>query len=310
MLDVTRADAVLTREQRNQWDRDGYLILPQFFGGDIVDPINALIERLSHRAARSEEMARRVVVDLLAGSAHRRMRLADAPDEAFERPVKFNDLFLECDAIRNANLNPRLVSILDELLDGPPVVCNSLNFIQGSEQREHIDSWFMPPPAPEKMVVTSVCLEDVHPDAGPLFYLPGSQKIPPYVFSNGAIRAIPAEMDKCHASLDKVVAERGIKRETFLGRTGDVFIWSCQIAHGGTPIKDPKRTRKSLVTHYWRANDMARHKLEPESGGYYFAKDHQPVPSDPEWKRLADRAWLEVRWAGRWVRRAVVRPAN
>ena len=39
---------------------------------------------------------------------------------------------------------------------------------------------------------------------------------------------------------------------------------------------------------------MARHKLEPESGGYYFAKDHQPVPSDPEWKRLADRAWLEA----------------
>jgi len=88
-------------------------------------------------------------------------------------------------------------------------------------------------------------------------------------------------MDKCHAYLDRAIAERGIKRETFLGRKGDVFIWSCQIAHGGSPIKDQKRTRKSLVTHYWRANDMARHKLEPESGGYYFAKDHKPVPSEP-----------------------------
>ena len=68
---------------------------------------------------------------------------------------------------------------------------------------------------------------------------------------------------------------------------------------------DPKRTRKSLVTHYWRANDMARHKLEGINGGYYFAKDHQPVPSDPAWKRLADRALLEARWAGRLVKRAV-----
>lgn len=307
MLDVTaRADAgVLSREQKDGWDRDGYLILPQFFGADIVDPINALIERLSHRSARSNEMASRVVVDLLAGSAHKRMRLADAPDEAFERPVKFNDLFLECNLIRNCNLHPRLVPVLDELLDGPPVVCNSLNFIQGSEQHEHIDSWFMPPPAPEKMVVTLVCLEDVHPDAGPLFYLVGSQKIPPYIFSNGTIRAIDAEMDKCHAYLDAAIAERGLKRETFLGRTGDVFIWSCQIAHGGKPINDPKRTRKSLVTHYWRANDMARHKLEPENGGYYFAKHHQPVPSDPAWKRLADRAKLEARWVGRFVKRAV-----
>ena len=94
MLDVTRAAAALTREQKENWDREGYVILAQFFGADIVDPINALVERLSHRGARSEEMAHRVVVDLLAGSAHRRMRLADAPDEAFERPVKFNDLFL------------------------------------------------------------------------------------------------------------------------------------------------------------------------------------------------------------------------
>src|SRR3954465_990123 len=174
MLDVTRAAAALTREQKENWDRDGYLILPQFFGAEIVDPINALIERLSHRSARSNEIAGRVVVDLLAGSAHRRMRLAAAPDEAFERPVKFNDLFLECDVIRNCNLHPRLVPILDELLDGPPAICNSLNFIQGSEQTDHIDSWFMPPPVLEKMVVTSVCLEDVHADVGPLVYYPGS----------------------------------------------------------------------------------------------------------------------------------------
>jgi ectoine hydroxylase-related dioxygenase (phytanoyl-CoA dioxygenase family) len=150
-----------------------------------------------------------------------------------------------------------------------------------------------------------MCLEDVHPDAGPLFYMPGSQKIPPYRFSNGTIRAIPAEMDACHAYLDAAIKERGIKRQTFLGSKGDVFIWSCQIAHGGMPIKDTKRTRKSLVTHYWRANDMARHKLEPESGGYYFAKDHQSVPSEPMWKRVADRAWLEARWAGRFMKQAV-----
>jgi len=169
----------LTPEQKEKWERDGYLILPQFFGPDIVDPVNALIERLSNPAARSAELAHRVVIDMLAGAAQsRRMRLADAPDEAFRRPIKFNDLMLECAEIRACNLHPRLVPILDALLDGPPVACNSLNFIQGSEQTEHIDSWFMPPPVPDKMVVTSVCLEDVHPDAGPLFYLPGSQKIP------------------------------------------------------------------------------------------------------------------------------------
>ena len=89
MLDVTRATAALTREQKEKWERDGYLILPQFFGPDIVDPINALIEQLSHRSARGNEIAGRVVVDLLAGSAHKRMRLADAPDEAQDRPFSW-----------------------------------------------------------------------------------------------------------------------------------------------------------------------------------------------------------------------------
>ena len=37
----------LSPGQKADWDRGGYLILPQFFGADIVNPINALIERLS-----------------------------------------------------------------------------------------------------------------------------------------------------------------------------------------------------------------------------------------------------------------------
>src|SRR3954454_21888610 len=88
---TARAGArALTPEQKEQWDRDGYLILPQFFGPDIVDPVNALIERLSSPGARSAELANRVVIDMLAGAAQsRRMRLADAPDEAFRRPIKF-----------------------------------------------------------------------------------------------------------------------------------------------------------------------------------------------------------------------------
>ena len=103
----------------------------------------------------------------------------------------------------------------------------------------------------------------------------------------------PSEMDECHAYLDRAIKERGLKREIFLGRKGDVFILSCQIAHGGSPIADPKRTRKSLVTHYWRANDMARHKLEGVNRRLFFRQGPQPVPSDPLWKRLAGRALLE-----------------
>ena len=91
----------LTSEQRQKWDRDGYLILPQFFGPDIVDPINGLIERLSHPSARSTELAGRVVVDLLAGlrtgaCGWPTRRTRPSTPGQIQRPV------LECDVIRDA----------------------------------------------------------------------------------------------------------------------------------------------------------------------------------------------------------------
>jgi ectoine hydroxylase-related dioxygenase (phytanoyl-CoA dioxygenase family) len=303
-----RERRVLSAEQKEKWDRDGYLVLPQFFDPDIVDPINALIATLSDPVRRPQALASRVVVDLLSGPVgDRRVRLSDAPVAALSRPVKFNDLFLETDIVRGCSLHPRLVPILTELLDGAPAVCNSLNFIQGSEQTEHIDSWFMPPPVLEKMVVTSVCLEDVHPDAGPLVFYPGSHKIPPYRFSDGRLNAIENEMDSCFAYVHGEIEKRGLKRQTFIGRKGDVFIWAAQLAHGGSPIEDTSRTRRSLVTHYWRASDMPRHKLERWApGAYYFARNHQSVPSRPAWKRLADRAQLELRWTLRRLKGAGV----
>ena len=293
--------------QRESWERGGYLVLPHFFGADVIDPINELIATLCDPRKRPPELASRVVIDLLSGTgASQRRLLADAPAESLDRPVKFNDLFLECDVVRACNLHPRLVAVLDDLLDGPPAICASLNFIRGSEQVGHVDSWFMPPPADGKMVVTSVCLEDVHPDAGPLFYFPGSHTIAPYRFSTGKLNAVDGEMMQCHEYVHGAIAERGLRRETFIGRKGDVFIWACHLAHGGTPINDPQRTRRSLVTHYWRATDMARHKLNREGpGGYYFAKYHQPIPTSPLWQRVANRANLELRWGLRWLKGAV-----
>ncbi len=80
------------------------------------------------------------------------------------------------------------------------MVCNSLNFIWGSQQPDHFDTWYMPPPPvpecppegplkhamhrfrpppppPFGLAVSSICLEDVHPDAGPLMYYPGSHAL-------------------------------------------------------------------------------------------------------------------------------------
>jgi phytanoyl-CoA hydroxylase len=136
----------------------------------------------------------------------------------------------------------------------------------------------MPPPVANKLVVSLICLEDVSPDAGPLVYYPGSHKLPPYRFSHGELHAVPTEMPKCLSYVDQQIAQAGIEPKVFLGRAGDVFLWHGQLLHGGSPINDLSRTRKTLVTHYWRAQDMQPHQvIKVHETGYYYNREHQRV---------------------------------
>jgi hypothetical protein len=43
---------------------------------------------------------------------------------------------------------------------------------------------------------------------------------------------------------------RGLERQRFRPKKGDVLIWSADLAHGGSRYVSKGVTRKSLVTHY------------------------------------------------------------
>jgi phytanoyl-CoA hydroxylase len=132
----------------------------------------------------------------------------------------------------------------------------------------------MPPPVPNKMAVASVCLDDMTADNGQLIYYPGSHKVEPYRFSHGGLHAIPSEMDDCMEHVRNEIAARGVREERFFGKRGDVFIWHAQLFHGGAPILRKELKRRSLVTHFWRANDCASDQVSSTSRGYILAREH------------------------------------
>jgi phytanoyl-CoA hydroxylase len=270
----------LSPTQREFWRQNGFLVLPQFFPESEIDRINDVIETAWHERRRPENP---IVIDVLAGpEGERRMHFRDAPDDAKGRPYKLNDLYLVNPDIRAFVLDTRLVAALRGLIGGDPAVCNSLNFERGSQQDYHFDTYYMPGPCKDGLVVTSIYLEDVHPDAGPLTYFPGSHRIPPFRFSHGGIHAVPDEMEAATDYARRELQSRSLTSQDFIGKKGDVFIWHEQLYHGGRPIKDPSRTRRSLVTHYWRKDAL---ELDPEwtlrSIGrhrFYLDRFHQPVP--------------------------------
>lgn len=299
--------AQLTPVQRDHWTEKGYLVLKSFFSGSEVEAVNSLVD---HRIEKPEGFGQATLVDAIAGPyLGQRFRAIQAPRQVFEGPVKINDLFIDEPEVRRLALNERLSLILAELLGSAPMVCNSLNFIWGSQQPAHCDSWFMPPPsrfatkharalslrigpaklilhqafeflksrevpAPGRLAVASICLEDVHPDAGPLTYYAGSHKIPPYRFSHGGLNAVTNELPACNEYMERQIQQAGLKKETFMGKAGDVFLWHGQLLHGGASIKEFTRTRKTLVTHYWRARDIpSEGSVRVHQTGFYRKRE-------------------------------------
>lgn len=259
------------------WSENGYLVLKAFFSDSELSAFSTDVEDLlKNRSSRAGE----ITIDVLDGPhLGKRMKLRNAPDDALSAVYKLNDLYLDSDSCRNLSLSPRLGAVLSELLDGEPIIINSLNFKKGSQQPLHFDTYYMPPPVENMMAVSSICLEDQSPEAGPISYYPGSHKIPPYVFSHGRLHAVNEEMGQATRYIELELQKRGLREEVFVGEAGDVFIWHAQLYHGGTPIIDQEKTRRSLVTHYWRAGDMAGANAgSVEGAGKYWIRDHSAAP--------------------------------
>jgi len=280
----------LTQEQRSQWNNNGYLLLKGFYSVDDIDQVNHLIDELWRNRKKLD--AQYVIDIFVETDQERRVYFADAPKEARAKPYKLNDLYLSQDLVRQTIVGQRLAPILAELLEGFPMVCNTLNFEFGSQQDFHFDTFYMPSPTPNKMVASWIALEDATPDNGPLTYYPGSHKIPPYHFSNGSTIIVNEEMSLFQDYIQTQIKQRELTPEVLMAEKGDLLIWHSQLFHGGSKINDKSKTRKSLVTHYFTNEDFP--DLNPpkvcEHGGY-MTRAAQPVSYDFKAKNWLQRTF-------------------
>ena len=260
--------APLSAEQLASWDANGFLVLPGFVPRPELELVEQVVDDEWSRRPNDHQ------VDVLTGPhAFHTFRMDETPPEARGEVYKLNNLFARRPEIRAVALSPRLRAVLAQLMEGEPMICNSLNFERGSQQPFHIDTWYMPPPVEGRMVVASIALDDVGPDNGPVAYYPGSHRIPPWRFSTGRLNEVPAEMPRCMAYLESEIAARGLKEEELRCRRGDVLLWHAQLLHGGRAIRDMEKTRASLVVHYWRAGDLPADEVRQDPGaGRYLGR--------------------------------------
>ncbi|WP_051377409.1 phytanoyl-CoA dioxygenase family protein [Paraburkholderia dilworthii] len=272
---------------KQDFECNGFAILPAFYSHSEIDAV------LDSIATRKLARPMNVTVDLLDTGERSLLGLLTAQEIATRR-MKINDLYLDMPGVRELALSERIAPILRELLGQAPALCNSLYFEKGSQQPAHVDSIYMTPATPNHLIAIWVALEDAHADAGQLEYYPASHKIEQMIFSNGTRHFEPAEMPKWHAYMDEEVAKAGLHKKTFSAKKGDVFIWHSNLLHGGGPISDPSRTRKSLVFHYFSTSDAVDldMRLQPLSCGFWIDRPILDVPKAAFERAEFERAYL------------------
>lgn len=172
--------------------------------------------------------------------------------------------------LMNISSKSEIVDFLSWAFGEDPVLFGSLQFEKGTEQSPHIDAIFFWPEPAYTMAGVWVALEDIDPDAGPLFYIPESHRWPFY-HSDDVVARRPDLKERWIASgnideLGDLVSEVGNAwTEDFIAmeqdragqriapkiKAGDVVVWHSLLAHGGAPRINPALSRRSVVYHYF-----------------------------------------------------------
>jgi phytanoyl-CoA hydroxylase len=268
----------LSAADRAHFFDEGYLVLRNFATADEMAAVNRAVDRVWD----DKSIYNPITISAYAGTPqYTETYLRNVDDRAREMGHKLNHLYLYDHAVLDLLVSDKVVQVVSELIEGTPLLFNGLNLETGSEQRFHFDTFYMPPLSANRMAVLWFALEDIEEGSGELQYYPRSHTIPPYRFSHGEIWALNDEMPAFDEYIDKQLADRGLTPQRFRGAMGDVFIWHAQLYHGGSAIEVPGTTRRSMVAHYWRVEDMPPEMcLQVRPGRFILDPRNMPVATN------------------------------
>ena len=172
-----------------------------------------------------------------------------------------------------------VLRFLTQIYERPPVAFQTMTMRKGSEEILHIDTGPLTLTEPMSMAASWLALEDVQPLSGEFQFIPGSHHLPELLLygTDKGHSGDYQEYDKILKTTLGMCEKRGLETKTFMAKKGDVLIWHADLMHGGAPIQDRQRTRKSLVAHFMPFGVMPTffnfsevNAVQYAGGGYYL----------------------------------------
>ncbi|MFQ3640942.1 MAG: phytanoyl-CoA dioxygenase family protein [Chloracidobacterium sp.] len=256
---LSAAEQAQVGDALRSWRDLGYALFPQAVDQATIDAYLADIEELYDR---------RDCGALILGESFgiKPVRELSRDQLDAEHHLRLMDFHNHSIAGKKLALNRVAVTFLRHVFQAEVVAMQSLTFIHGSEQGTHQDFPYVVAQIPSHLAAAWIALEDVHPDAGPLGYFPGSHRIPKFNFGNGLFLTpeSPLREDAFQRYLEATCAELGLEQRVFLPRKGDMFMWHAALAHGGLRVNNPRLTRRSFVVHYSSLQAYPRDRRAPD----------------------------------------------
>ena len=166
-------------------------------------------------------------------------------------------------------LYPPVLEFLEDYFKDTPCACQTLTYVNGSEQAAHQDSIHLTPYPNGFMCGVWVALEDVQENSGELFVYPGSHR-------SGSLRATPLGIPKVEnddysqyvifdQAIRDLIEEHGYERLVYRPKAGQILVWHENLIHGGSPRIDAERTRVSVVSHYFAKGSVGYYDSRGEA---------------------------------------------
>jgi ectoine hydroxylase-related dioxygenase (phytanoyl-CoA dioxygenase family) len=274
--------------------REGYLILHDVLGVDEVDACTAALAAI--RGQHPE-----LTVPPTAPARDRidsMVRLAQAGNAL--------------DAVERIALHPTVCDALRQMFDQEPVarytrlLAQSPGALAANAERQgtpHLHNFGMSTHPPGGRAIVWTPVDDVHPDAGPMWFVPRSH-LELAAFPDRLLDAIPDSRNRLHhlwkhgataevwldwhgkvgdysmAMLADWLKASGAQPVPVMLRRGDVLIFSNDLLHGTLRACNPDIPRRALFTHYhadgrelWELGDAVGSDVNPRGPRFFETRE-------------------------------------
>ncbi|MGH7144863.1 MAG: phytanoyl-CoA dioxygenase family protein [Planctomycetota bacterium] len=228
LLAPERTDVALSAAEKTHFDADGFHVARALFG---PAETGRLIERFM--AIHAEQLAQRTPEEVAAAG--------NDPLKLYPRimhPHRFDELS------RGTMLDPRVISVLRQLLHEEPLAVQSMFYFKPAGARGqalHQDNFYLQA-APSTCIAAWIALERCDVENGGLMVVPNTHRY--------AVQC-PAEANAAVSFTKEFVAPpKGCKPEMLILEPGDVLFFNGNVIHGSGPNKSKDRFRRSFICHY------------------------------------------------------------